>query len=266
MTPAEATTWLREYASGWERGAGVLDLFTTDATYRSHPFRETHSGHDGIRAYWEGASSGQSDVRVVVGDALVDGDRVAAEWWTTMTDEGETLTLPGVLLLAFEGGRCRALREYWAYEPGRRDPFPEWGRFGTGMGAREHAELWADRYARAWRAGDASAAAALYSQDAVYRSHPFRDAHRGREAVLAYSAEAYAAERDRVVRFGAPVAAGSSAAVEYWTTFTGDEAPQTLAGCALLTFDDAGAVTASREYWHLQDGTHEPPAGWGWSS
>lgn len=266
MTPDDARNWLREYGAAWERGdAGVLHLFTPDATYQSHPFRETHRGHAAMRTYWEDASSTQSGTRVLMGDPLVDGDRVVAEWWTTMSDEGQALTLPGVLLLEFQDLRCRELREYWAAEPGRHDPFPEWGRFARGSGAHGHAERWAAAYADAWRAGDPEAAARLYAADVVYRSHPFRAPARGRAAVRDYSERAYAAEHDRVVRFGRPVAAGASAAVEYWTTFTEDGASKTLAGCALLSFDDAGAVTASREYWHLDDGTREPPSGWGWT-
>lgn len=267
MTPDDARKWLHEYGAAWERGdAGVLHLFTPDATYQSAPFRDTREGHDEIRAYWEGANSTQSETRVLMGDPLVDDDRVAAEWWTTMSDDGQPLTLPGVLLLEFEGSRCRALREYWAFEPGRHDPFPEWGRFERGDGAHEHAERWVAAYADAWRASDPDAAARLYAQDVVYRSHPFREAVRGRAGVHDYSASAYEVEQDRVVRFGRPVAAGAGAAVEYWTTFTEEGTPKTLAGCVLLSFDEAGAVAASREYWHLEDGTREPNLGWGWSS
>ena len=251
--------WLRAYAAAWERAdPGVAGIFTEDAVYRSHVFRAPHEGRDAIRAYWSSATATQRDVRVLIGDPLIDGDRVVAEWWTTMhTDEGP-VTLPGVLLLDFEGRKCRALREYWAYEPGLHEPFPEWGTFAGWTGAQEHAVAWAERYAAAWRAGDAGAAAELYSEGVVYRSHPFRKPHRGREGVRAYSEQAYAAESDRVVRFGEPIAAGSCAAVEYWTTFTEEGEPKTLAGCALLAFDDAGLVTASREYWHLGEGTLEP--------
>jgi ketosteroid isomerase-like protein len=259
VTPSEATRWLRAYAGAWERGdPGVDALFTPDAMYRSHVFREPHEGHAGIRSYGEEAASTQSGVRVLTGDPLVDGDRVAAEWWTTMIDEGDPVTLPGVLLLDFEDGRCRALREYWAYERGRHEPFAEWGRFQPGERAHEHAVAWAAAYERAWQTGDPDAAAALYSDDVVYRSHPFREPHRGRDEVRRYSADAYAAESERTVRFGVPLAAGASAAVEYWTTFTEDGVPKTLAGCALLAFDASGLVTTSREYWHLEDGTFEP--------
>jgi hypothetical protein len=59
---------------------------------------------------------------------FVDGGRVAVEWWTTMVDEGEAVTLPGCLLLHFEAdGRCSDLREYWHLEPGTYEPFAGWG-------------------------------------------------------------------------------------------------------------------------------------------
>ena len=103
-------------------------LFTGGATYRSHPFREPHVGHAGIRAYWKDATSTQGDVRVAMGRPFVEGNRVAVEWWATMEDEGRALTLPGCLLLRFApDGRCEHLREYWHDEPGLHEPTPDWG-------------------------------------------------------------------------------------------------------------------------------------------
>jgi hypothetical protein len=37
----------------------VLGLFTTDASYRSHPLRPAHTGHDGVAAYWTRATADQ---------------------------------------------------------------------------------------------------------------------------------------------------------------------------------------------------------------
>ncbi len=122
--------WIEEYRRAWEDADGdaVTALFTEGASYRSHPFREPHLGHEGIREYWRCATATQSEVRVMMGRPSVDGNRVAVEWWSTMNDEGEEVTLPGCLLLRFaEDGRCEDLREYWVVEPGRRAPFPGWG-------------------------------------------------------------------------------------------------------------------------------------------
>lgn len=122
--------WIEGYRRSWEErdGEALLELFTEDAVYRSHPFREPHGGHEGIRAYWRRATETQAEVRVVMGRPFVDGRRVAVEWWATMLDEGEEITLPGCLLLRFaEDGRCVELREYWHVEPGRHEPHARWG-------------------------------------------------------------------------------------------------------------------------------------------
>ena len=260
--------WLESYRRAWQQAdtRAVLGLFTEDAGYRSHPLRPVHAGHDGIGAYWARATADQEDVRVRFGEPIVDGDRVAVEWWTTMRSEGGPVTLVGCLVLAFaDDGRCRELRECWNLADELVDPPPGWGDLGQDAGNRApgHARRWAEGYQRAWRADDPEAAAALYAPDVVYRSEPFRDPHLGRDGVLAYTRRAYATEADQDPRFGTPVAAGSSAAVEYWTTMLDEDQPATLIGTAVLRFAPDGLVAESREYWFLEPGTHPPHDGWG---
>jgi hypothetical protein len=73
-------------------------------------------------------TSTQESAVVRMGRPFVGGDLVVVEWWTTMVDDGEQVTLPGCLLLRFaEDGRCRTLREYWNVEEGVREPHPGWG-------------------------------------------------------------------------------------------------------------------------------------------
>lgn len=123
--------WLEGYARAWEEGdaEAAASLFTEDAVYRSHPFREAHVGTEGIRAYWTQATSTQEDVSVRYGDPVAAGDRLAVEWWATFRNDGEEITLPGILLLRFApDGRCEELREYWHAEGGLREPFAGWGR------------------------------------------------------------------------------------------------------------------------------------------
>jgi hypothetical protein len=127
MTVSE---WLDAYTRAWEErdADAAVALFTQEAVYRSSPFREPDVGHEGIRGYWERATGTQSGVEVRLGDPVVDGRRAAVEWWTTMSDEGEEITLPGCLVLRFAAdGRCQELREYWHVEPGRIDPPGDWG-------------------------------------------------------------------------------------------------------------------------------------------
>jgi ketosteroid isomerase-like protein len=123
-------SWLEAYRKAWEDkdADAAAALFDERATYRSNIFEEPYEGQDGVRRYWSDVTQTQEDVRVVMGRPFVDGDRVAAEFWTTMRSGGADVTLPGCLLLRFgEDGRCLALREYWHFEQGRREPPPGWG-------------------------------------------------------------------------------------------------------------------------------------------
>jgi ketosteroid isomerase-like protein len=268
MDQERVDAWLERYRRAWEKAdtPAVLGLFTTDASYRSHPLRPAHTGHQGIGDYWTRATAGQQDVRVRFGDPIVDGDRVAAEWWTLMHADGTPVTLVGCLLLTFApDGRCQALRECWNLTEALLDPPPDWGQLERGGGdqAREQARRWADGYQRAWRAGDPEAAAALYAPDAHNRSDPFRDPRLRREGVLAYTRGAYATEADQDPRFGTPFAAGPAAAVEWWTTTLEDGQPATLIGTSVLTFTPDGLVATGRDYWFIEPGTHLPHDAWG---
>jgi hypothetical protein len=268
MDPAQIREWLDTYGRAWrDANAGALDdLFTPEALYRSHVLRPPHEGHAGIRAYWESATSTQRDVDVHMGEAVVDGEWVAAEWWTTMwdTDEAGHITLPGVLLLHFTGPRCAALWEYWNIADDVHAPFEEWGRVdASAMDAREHARRWASAWKHGWENDDPEEIALLYAGDARFRSHPFREPHEGRAGVLDYVRSALADEESVEARFGDPLASGASAAVEYWATMREGGEDVTLAGCSLLTFAANGAVRAQHDYWHMEPGTHAPPDGWG---
>ena len=117
------------------------------------------------------------------------------------------------------------------------------------------ARHWADTWARAWREHDAEAIAALYADNCLFRSEPFRDADDpGRYARWAFADEA-AAE----VRFGRPIVAGDRATVEYWAVSTShDGREETIAGVSLLRFGPDGLVVEQRDYWNTSPGAREP--------
>jgi hypothetical protein len=122
------------------------------------------------------------------------------------------------------------------------------------------AKRWAEIYQRAWTADDPDAAAALYAEDCVFRSAPFREP----EAPLAYTRRVFPEAKAEGVHFGEPVEGGDRASVEWWATLVlknGEE--QTVAGCSMLRFDDDGLVVEARDYWHLELGRREPSSGWG---
>ena len=130
MDQSWARVWIEDYGDAWRRRdtAAVAELFTEDAVYRSSPFRPPATGREAIRAYWDEATSTQEDLNLRFGEPIVNGNRVAVEWWAVMRDEGREVTLPGALLLRFaSGGRCAELREYWHVDEGRVDPPDGWG-------------------------------------------------------------------------------------------------------------------------------------------
>jgi hypothetical protein len=122
------------------------------------------------------------------------------------------------------------------------------------------ASRWAETFERAWRAGDGEAAAALYAEDCVFRSHPFRDLEDARAYMRHVIPEAAAP----AVWFGEPIESGDRAAIEYWALLVEpDGTESTIAGCHVARFGDDGLVVQAQDYWHLEPGHRPPPEGWG---
>ena len=124
---------------------------------------------------------------------------------------------------------------------------------------------WVDAYADAWRERDADAAAALFTEDSSYRSHPLQEPHLGPEGVRAYWSDVTTTQ-DRVdIRMGTPVVSedGRRAAVEFWVRMLNDGAEVTLIGILLLAFDEHGRCRDLREAWFFEPSDHPPHAGWG---
>jgi uncharacterized protein (TIGR02246 family) len=132
------------------------------------------------------------------------------------------------------------------------------------MDSQAAARRWAATWTAAWQAHDVEAVVALYAEDCVHRSTPFRPPHRGRQAVRDYVTQAFADEqRIDDVRFDPPVVQGDRACVEYWASFLDQHGmAMTLAGCAMAQFDADGRITEARDYWHLQEAHHQPPPAW----
>jgi predicted SnoaL-like aldol condensation-catalyzing enzyme len=123
-------------------------------------------------------------------------------------------------------------------------------------------ERWVGAYRKAWEERDPAAAAALFTDDAAYRSMIFEEPHHGRQGVADYWATVTEQQDEVRVRMGRPFADGDRVAVEFWTTMLSSGDPVTLAGCMLLDFDGA-LCRRLREYYDFTPGTSEPPAGWG---
>ena len=108
---------------------------------------------------------------------------------------------------------------------------------------------------------DTQAIAALYVDHSIYRSHPRRDPEPG--SALGYVTRQFDLEGSVVCRFGAPIAAGDRAAVEWWASLVEDGPELTLAGATMLRFDGDGRVVEHVDYWVEADGRVPPFSGWG---
>jgi len=128
--PNPYADWLARYRRAWiERDADAASrLFTDDATYREQPFEPPFVGRGAIRDYWARVTASQTSVELRYGQSVVDGHRLAVEWWANLQTSDGPLTLAGEFLLLFaENGDCRELREYWVLTRGRVEPPPGWG-------------------------------------------------------------------------------------------------------------------------------------------
>ncbi len=130
MDEPAARVWVDSLGQAWrDRNAhAVGELFADHAVYRSDPFHPPLVGRTAIVEYWVQATRSQSGIAVSFGNPLVQGNRVAVEWWSIVNEGGHPTSEAGGLFLAFENGLCTELREYWNLTP-QAVTVPEgWGR------------------------------------------------------------------------------------------------------------------------------------------
>jgi nuclear transport factor 2 (NTF2) superfamily protein len=112
----------------------------------------------------------------------------------------------------------------------------------TGDAARRWAATWQD----GWSRHDVEAIAALYAEDALFRSHPCREP----EPARTYIERVFSEEASADPRFAEPIVEGTRAAVE-WSAETTlkSGAVERLVGVSLLQFDALGLVREHRDLW-----------------
>ena len=131
------------------------------------------------------------------------------------------------------------------------------------MTTAEAARRWADTWQRGWEARDVETIVALYDDDVVFSTEPFRVPYSGRDGVRDYVTRAFDEEAGPRVWVGEPIVDGDQAAIEWWAAMTENEIETTLAGTSVLRFDADGLVLEQRDTWNQAHGRREPPAGWG---
>jgi len=122
--------WIRNYTKAWLKkdAKAIVSLFVEDATYHSHPFRPGTQGRKSILDYTLGALDVGQVYEVRFGKPVVEGSRAAVEYWTTMKEKVEDVTLAGCVMLHFaKNGLCKELHDYWVLQTGRQQGPPNWG-------------------------------------------------------------------------------------------------------------------------------------------
>jgi hypothetical protein len=121
-----AAEWVRSYGATWEQWdiEAFVDLFSEDVLYIEHPTLETVVGREALDTYVRKEERDQGPARLQMGSPVIDGDRVAGEFWATLKDAA---IAGGFFARLRDDGRCTVFREYWFELEGAMQPFPGWG-------------------------------------------------------------------------------------------------------------------------------------------
>ncbi len=128
-----ATAFVERYGRTWQSWdyEGFVDLFSDDVVYVEHPVEETVVGRDAMERYIRREHNEAGTVDVRMGSPILEGNRIVAEFWTTMSNrEGEpegTLIRCFIAQLDPTTGRCTRFRQYWFETDGHFKPFKGWG-------------------------------------------------------------------------------------------------------------------------------------------
>ena len=125
-----AAAFVDGYGRNWESWdiPGFVDLFSDEVVYVAHATQETVVGRAALASYLRKEAGEQGQVSVRMGNPVIDGDRVAAEFWVTATREGEDATIAGCLIAHLApDGRCHFFREYWFDVEGHTSAYEGWG-------------------------------------------------------------------------------------------------------------------------------------------
>lgn len=124
---AAARRWANVLREAWAAGdvEAFVALYADDALFRG-PFGSPEPAIDHMR---RALSHGEPGPVVWVGEPLIVGDRVAVEWWAIIVNDGETQSYAASAWLRFDAdGAVIEEHDYWQSAPGRREPWPGWGR------------------------------------------------------------------------------------------------------------------------------------------
>ncbi len=185
--PSEFNRLLDRLAEGWNEGDArkAALCFTEDALYVEPPDRQVYRGREELYQFF-GGESGRPGAMSMTWRNTVFDQRLQVGFGEFTFAYGSQVH--GSVFIELREGKIRRWREYWYESALPYSAFAAASAFSRERGGAETpAPL--DKLALAWNEGDADAAAALFSEDAVYLEPPDRQQHAGREALREFFAE-----------------------------------------------------------------------------
>jgi hypothetical protein len=126
----KAAAYVDGYGQTWESWdiEGFVALHSDDVVYVAHP-EEIVVGREALRSYVQKEKHAQGEVSVRMGEPVIDGDHVAAEFWVTASNGEEKASIAGCLIAQLDetDGRCTHFREYWFDLEGHTSAYKGWG-------------------------------------------------------------------------------------------------------------------------------------------
>jgi hypothetical protein len=127
----DAAAFVERYGRTWESWdfSGFVGLFSNDVIYVPHATEERVEGRSALASYIRKEAADQGKASVQMGSPVIAGDRVAAEFWVTRTNEGEDWTTAGCFIARLgPDGLCTSFREYWFDVEGHTHAYDGWGQ------------------------------------------------------------------------------------------------------------------------------------------
>jgi hypothetical protein len=109
---------------------------------------------------------------------------------------------------------------------------------------------WLDRYVEAWRTYDPAAIGDLFSEEALYYFHPFRDPARGRDEIVKAWADDPDAPQTWDASYEALATEGDVGVARGWTRY---EDGKEYANLFVIRFDGEGRATEFTEFFVKRD-------------
>jgi steroid delta-isomerase-like uncharacterized protein len=91
----------------------LVEVHSDDCVVGNVAVSETFEGREGLREFWTAYRNTFGEMKSEFRNVIVDESRVALEWTTEGTSDGDTVTYAGVSILETDGEKVRRFMAYF---------------------------------------------------------------------------------------------------------------------------------------------------------